>query len=605
VLDARARRGGDGGLSAKGDAEPGGGEHRQIIGAVADGERLRGREMVAAGEVEQGRALRLAGDDRRGDPPGDPSAGDFEPVRDDMREAELRGDALGEKREAARDERRHRAGAAHRRDERARARREAHPRPGLFQHAFLHAGEQRDARLERAHEIDLAVHRPPRDRRNSGAQPEEIGELVEHLVLDDRRFEIGDEQALAAVRRGLHDEVDRRPADQGARLRFDRRPVLEVEGEVAGLAAAEPIERRGEFGGETARDAGERRPRAFAADQGEDGAHSRPSYARCPASGKRSVARGDDRPPAVVVAGPTASGKSGLALALAEALCGTIVNADSQQIYRDLRILTARPSVEAEARAPHRLYGYLDAAERGSAAGWRELALAATAEATEAGRLPILVGGTGLYLRALMQELAPIPAIPAAIREEAEEIYRRSGGPGLREALAALDRAGAAALEPADKSRLLRAYEVVRATGLPIGEWRRRPSPAAPWRFATILLMPPRGELYAACDARFSAMIARGALEEAEALVARRLDPTLPAMKALGVPQLLRHLQGELSLAEATRLGQQATRNYAKRQVTWFRHQLTADLVLTEQFSERLLHRSRQFINEFLLTRRS
>jgi tRNA dimethylallyltransferase len=288
---------------------------------------------------------------------------------------------------------------------------------------------------------------------------------------------------------------------------------------------------------------------------------------------------------------------------LAEALSGAIINADSQQIYRDLRILTARPSPEAEARAPHRLYGYLDAAERGSTAGWRELALAAMAEATEAGRLPILVGGTGLYLRALMHGLAPIPAIPARVREEAEEIYRHAGGPGLHAALAALDPAGAAALQPADKSRLLRAYEVVRATGLPIGEWRQRQPPAAPWRFATILLMQPRPALYAACDARFSAMIAKGALEEVAALAARRLDPTLPAMKALGVPQLLRHLQGELSLAEAISLGQQATRNYAKRQVTWFRHQLAADLVLSEQFSERLLHRSRQFIDGYLLTR--
>jgi tRNA dimethylallyltransferase len=388
-------------------------------------------------------------------------------------------------------------------------------------------------------------------------------------------------------------------------VHLDRRPVLEVEREVAGFAAAEPVERRGEFGGETGRDAGERRPRAFAADQGEDGAHPRPSYASFPASGKRSVARSDGRPPAVVIAGPTASGKSRLALLLAEALCGTVINADSQQIYRDLFILTARPSAEAEARAPHRLYGYLDAAERGSAAGWRELALAAMAEAREAGRLPILVGGTGLYLRALTEGLAPIPAIPDAVREEAGEIWRRAGGPGLYAALAALDPAGAAALQPRDKSRLLRAYEVVRATGLSIGEWQQRPAPAAPWRFATILLMPPRAELYAGCDARFSAMIARGALEEAGALAARRLDPTLPAMKALGVPQLLRHLQGEFSLAEAILLGQQATRNYAKRQVTWFRHQLAADLVLSEQFSERLLHCSRQFINGQLLTRGS
>ncbi|HEV2303412.1 MAG TPA: tRNA (adenosine(37)-N6)-dimethylallyltransferase MiaA [Stellaceae bacterium] len=314
--------------------------------------------------------------------------------------------------------------------------------------------------------------------------------------------------------------------------------------------------------------------------------------------------KGPDNPPAVVIAGPTASGKSALALALAEALGGAIVNADSQQVYRDLFILTARPGPEAEARVPHRLYGWLDAAERGSAARWRTLALAAMTEARAEGRLPIVVGGTGLYLAALLRGLAPIPAIPPAIRAEAGEIHRRSGGQGLREALAALDPEGAAALQPADRPRLLRAWEVVRATGLPIAEWRERPPPAAPWRFATILLLPPRAELYAACDTRFAAMLERGALEEAAALAARGLDPALPAMKALGVPQLLRHLRGELTLAAAIEAGQRATRNYAKRQTTWFRHQLAADLVLCEQFSERLLHRSRQFIDGFLLTRR-
>jgi tRNA dimethylallyltransferase len=319
---------------------------------------------------------------------------------------------------------------------------------------------------------------------------------------------------------------------------------------------------------------------------------------------RRRLRAAGDGPPAIVIAGPTASGKSALALALAEALRGTIVNADSQQIYRDLPILSARPDSAAEARAPHRLYGWLDAAERGSAARWRSLALAAMAEARGEGRLPILVGGTGLYLRALIEGLAPIPAIPAAVREEAREIYRRSGQEGLRAALAALDPAGAAGLAPADVPRLLRAWEVVRATGSPIAEWRQRPSRGAPWRFATILLMPPRPALYAACDARFAAMVEAGALAEAAALAARALDPTLPAMKALGVPQLLRHLRGELSLAEAILLGQRATRNYAKRQTTWFRHQLAADLVLCEQFSERLLHRSRQFIDGFLLTRR-
>ena len=307
---------------------------------------------------------------------------------------------------------------------------------------------------------------------------------------------------------------------------------------------------------------------------------------------------------AVIVAGPTASGKSALALALAEAFGGTIVNADALQTYRDLMILTARPGVAEEARAPHRLYGFLDAAERGSAARWRELALAEIAAAHAAGSLPILVGGTGLYLRALVRGLAPVPDIPPAIRDEAAELYRRLGAAGFRERLALLDPDAAARLPPGDRTRLTRAYEVVCATGVAIGEWQRSPPPQpAPHRFATLLLAPPRAALYAACDARFAAMIESGGLDEARALLARGLDPGLPAMKAVGLPELIRHLRGEISLADAIAAAQTATRRYVKRQTTWFHHQLDADLICVEQYSESLLHRSRHFIDRFLLTR--
>jgi tRNA dimethylallyltransferase len=304
----------------------------------------------------------------------------------------------------------------------------------------------------------------------------------------------------------------------------------------------------------------------------------------------------------VIIAGPTASGKSALALALAEHYRGTIINADSQQTYRDLRILTARPDASAEAREPHRLYGFLDAAERGSVARWRDLALSEIATAIDAGRLPIVVGGTGLYLRALCEGLAPVPDIPPAIREEAASLYLELGGVGFRAHLAKLDPAAAARLPPGDRTRLVRAYEVVRATGVPIGEWRRQPTTPAPHRFATLLLTPPRAALYAACDARFAAMIASGGLGEAEALMARGLDPGLPAMKAVGVPELLRHLRGEVALPETIAAAQQATRRYAKRQLTWFRHQLSADLTCVEQYSESFLHCSRHFIDRFLLT---
>src|SRR5713101_4864670 len=196
---------------------------------------------------------------------------------------------------------------------------------------------------------------------------------------------------------------------------------------------------------------------------------------RNPRSGRlegRTKEDTSDQPPVILIAGPTASGKSALAFELAVALGGTIINADSQQIYRDLRVLSASPDEAALARVPHRLYGYLDAAERGSAGRWRALALAAIGDAHKDGRLPIVVGGTGLYLRALQHGLAAIPPIPAAIRAEAAELYRMLGGLAFRERLAHLDPDTAARLSPRDRQRLMRAFEVVRATGVPLGEWQ-------------------------------------------------------------------------------------------------------------------------------------
>ena len=305
----------------------------------------------------------------------------------------------------------------------------------------------------------------------------------------------------------------------------------------------------------------------------------------------------------LVVAGPTASGKSALALELAEACAGTIINADSLQTYRDLRILTARPDEAAEGRVPHRLYGFLDAAERGSVARWRTLALDEMAGATKAGRIPLLVGGTGLYLRAVTEGLAPVPEIPAAVRQEAIELNRALGGAAFRDRLAELDPEAAQQLFPGDKQRLVRAYEVVQATGVTIGKWRQQAKSGPAYRFGTILLMPPRDRLYAACNARLLQMIERGALAEAAAIAARRLDPSLPAMKAVGLPELLSYLRDDIPLNAAITAAQRATRRYAKRQMTWFRHQTTPDLLVDAQFSESLLRCSRHFIDRFLLTR--
>ena len=312
----------------------------------------------------------------------------------------------------------------------------------------------------------------------------------------------------------------------------------------------------------------------------------------------------DKLPPVVIIAGPTASGKSRLALDLADEFGGTVINADSQQTYRDLRVLSARPEAAAEARAPHRLYGYLDAAERGSVARWRDLALAEIVAAVAEERLPLVVGGTGLYLRALRHGLAPVPEIPPDIRAEGAALYEALGGGGFRERLAALDPGAAARLPAGDRQRLIRAWEVMQATGVPLHRWQRGARATARYRFATVLVMPPREALYAACDARFAAMVEAGALDEVRALAERGLSPELPAMKAVGVREMLAHLRGQTSLAEAVAAGQRATRRYAKRQMTWFRHQIAADLTVERQYSPDLLPEIGRFIGEFRLTGR-
>jgi tRNA dimethylallyltransferase len=309
----------------------------------------------------------------------------------------------------------------------------------------------------------------------------------------------------------------------------------------------------------------------------------------------------------VIVAGPTGSGKSALALALAEHFSGTIINADSQQVYRDLAVLTARPGRDAMARIPHRLYGVIDAAESCSVGRWLTLAQAEIAATCDAGRLPILVGGTGLYLEALVQGLAPLPPIPEAARAEARRLHAELGATAFRAALAELDPEAAARVAPGDTQRLTRAYEVAKATGVPLSQWQRQHDPAPPLRTAALVLLPPREALYASCDQRVDRMIAAGAEDEVRALLARALAPSLPAMKAVGVRELGAYLAGEISHQNGIAAMQQATRNYAKRQYTWFRRRLPEagllkKLVVNEQFSESLCPEIFSFIRQFLLT---
>jgi tRNA dimethylallyltransferase len=278
-------------------------------------------------------------------------------------------------------------------------------------------------------------------------------------------------------------------------------------------------------------------------------------------------------PSPLLIAGPTASGKSALALALAERLHGTVINADSMQVYRELYILTARPTPGDEARVPHLLYGIRPAAEPSNAAWWRAEALCAIDSARGQNRLPILCGGTGLYFAVLTGGLAQIPDIPPPIRAEARTLLSDLGPAGLHARLAQADPQTAARLQPADSQRVARAWEVWRATGFSLTAWQSA-APLTPHThtFRAILLDPPRDQLRAAIQRRFETMLAQGAIEEVQELLKLGLDPILPAMRAHGVPELSAHLRGELSLNEAGRRTVLATGQYTKRQATWFRH---------------------------------
>lgn len=308
--------------------------------------------------------------------------------------------------------------------------------------------------------------------------------------------------------------------------------------------------------------------------------------------------------PVLIIAGPTASGKSRIALGAALEFRGTVINADSMQIYRELRILTARPSPEEEALAPHRLYGVMSAAERCSAGRWAALAKAEIDAAHAQARLPILVGGTGFYLKALTQGLSAIPEVPAEARAEAVNLRAQLGPEAFHAELARIDPRAGERLIVADAQRTTRAYEVWLATGRTLSDWQDEPPipPLPDAQFLTFVIDPPRAALYAACDARFDAMLAAGAVEEVRALAALNLDPALPAMKALGVPELLNHLEGAVSLAEATLAAKQATRQFAKRQSTWFRTQIGASERVSEQFSESLCQKIFTKIRDSRLT---
>ena len=283
------------------------------------------------------------------------------------------------------------------------------------------------------------------------------------------------------------------------------------------------------------------------------------------------ISNPEAKPKVALIAGPTASGKTALALHLAKSRNVTIINADSAQVYSDLPVLSAQPTPKERASAPHRLFGYLDGQTASSAARWATDAKVVIAEAHDVGHLPVLVGGTGLYIRTLLDGIAPIPEIDAAIRGEIRSLPVTAAYARLLVADAGM----AAALAPTDSSRISRALEVIESTGRSIAEWRKEKTGGIGGQVALhpLVLLPPREWLYARCDARFDTMMDNGAIEEVETLLARALPTDAPVMRAIGVPEISAMLSGEITREEAVALGKIATRQYAKRQFTWFRNQ--------------------------------
>ena len=306
----------------------------------------------------------------------------------------------------------------------------------------------------------------------------------------------------------------------------------------------------------------------------------------------------------LIVAGPTASGKSALALDMADAFDGVVINADSMQVYKELRVLSARPDNDEIARAPHRLYGVLSGAEACSAGKWREMAMAEIADCHAKGKLPIITGGTGMYLNALTAGIAPIPDVPTRIRESVMAELAEIGHAAFFEKFKRNDPETAAKLDGNNTQRMIRAAEVFAHTGRGLASWHTEPviTPPENMVFKKLCYMPPRDILYDRCNRRFDLMIEKGAIDEVRDLMALNLPETAPVMKAVGVRELSAYLLGTTDLETARELSQRETRRYAKRQLTWFRHQMTDKEIIDAQYSESLADKLRHDINQFLLT---
>jgi len=290
-----------------------------------------------------------------------------------------------------------------------------------------------------------------------------------------------------------------------------------------------------------------------------------------------------------MIAGPTASGKSQLAIDLARRFGGAVINADSMQLYADLTVLTARPQPQEMQDIPHHLFGICDAAHRASVAEWLGLAATAIANVRAAGQLPIIVGGTGMYLQAGLRGIAPVPDVPADLHQHCIDLYRELGGAKFRDALAGYDADIAARLVDGDSQRLVRAMGVAMATDRPLSWWQQQPHKGALLgSVVTIAMMPPRPTLYDRINQRFDHMLMHGAVDEVARLMARQLDPGLPLMKALGVKPIADFLKGDITKDDAAFIAKRDSRRYAKRQMTWIRNNFNAQITVEKKYSESL-----------------
>jgi len=312
----------------------------------------------------------------------------------------------------------------------------------------------------------------------------------------------------------------------------------------------------------------------------------------------------DDLSSVVIIAGPTASGKTSFALKVAEQFNGEVVNADSMQVYQELSVLTARPGADEMARAPHHLFGCMSAAERCSAGKWLTMAQSAIKDIHQRGALPVVTGGTGLYLKALTQGLASVPQVPPEMITSITAHLEDIGGEAFKAELATVDHETAERLPATDRQRLIRAAAVFAATGRTLTDWQREQpeAPGYPAKYLNIVLMPPREDMYAAIDARFDDMMSAGAMAEAETFAELGLAGDLPASRAVGVAELLRVINDEWALELAVEKAKTASRHLAKRQITWFKRQIHTDLLISEKYSERNDEKIFSFIREFLLT---